>query len=341
MGVFFVESSTRACAYVRCELPARALSKVGINTQRTNHFMVNRRTGLPEAHEHFPAWVFQIPSGGDFEVQIVKNLKRAGKRIVVEFDDDYIHIPPGSKQLLADVRRPDQARSKIEIARLADVITVSTPELIPIYKRFCDNVVVLPNCIDIADYPKPKKKGKRLTIGWAGAQELGNFSLVASTLKQMVEDFSHVDIAIGGDRAAYELLKVDEARKTYLPPVPIEEFPKMIGNFDIALIPLKESAFNAGKSELKGLQYGAMSVPFLASDVPPYRRYSKMAGTNEFLIEKEKHWLPRLRNLVVDRALRNQMGRKARAVSESRQIYDHIGEWVKAYDPAGIGNSSS
>jgi len=339
VAVFFVETSTRACAYVRCELPARALARLRVGSRRANRFMVNDDTGLPDGHERFPTWVFQIPSGGESEIQLVKALRRAGKKIVVEFDDDYFHIPPGNKQLVVDALDPEQMRSKKEIAKLAHVITVSTKELIPIYQKFCDNVVVLPNCIDMADYPKPMKKGKRLTIGWAGAQELGNFSLVASTLKQMVEEFSHVDIAIGGDPKAYDLVKVDKARKTYLEPCSIGDFPKMINHFDIAVIPLKESAFNAGKSELKGLQYGALNIPFLASNVPPYRRFSRMAGSREFLIEKEKHWLPRLRNLVVDRKLRSQLGNKAYKVAESRQIDNQIGAWIEAYDPAGIGNS--
>jgi hypothetical protein len=341
MAVYFVTSKTKSVAYVRCQIPARALERVGVSSHCSNDVYCNNVTGLPDGHERFPVFVFQTPFGDKREVELVRRLKAVGKTIVVEFDDDMFHFPPGTRELLSNVQKKDNQETVREISRLADVITVSTPELVPVYKRFCPNVAVLPNCIDLDDYPKPKRAGKRLTIGWAAANELNNFALVASTLKHMVEDYDHVDIAIGGDPKAFDMVKVPANRKVWLEPCSIEDFPKMIRNFDIAVIPLIESKFNAGKSELKGLQYGALKIPFLASDVPPYQRFARMAGTQDFLITKQKQWLPRLRQLVNHKSYRRKLGHIAYEVAKSRQIDKNIEGWLDAYTRYGVDSNTA
>ena len=330
MAVYFLTTKTRACAYYRCELPARALAEVGVRSVTEPGVDVDPIDFMPKGHENFPVWVFQIPHGKGMP-GLARRLKAAGKVLIVEFDDNYFSLPTDNPQILGDTLNPEVIEIRKEVASLADMVTVSTPELIEVYRPYCDNVVWLPNCIDLDDFPEPKDKGERIIVGWAGAIGDDNTRTFASNMAQLVHDFDHVDLAIGGDKRVFDKIIVPPERKRYLGICSVEEFPEMINNFDIAVIPLAKNTFNDGKSELKGLQYGALKIPFLASDVAPYRRFCEIAQDDRFLIKKEKHWLPRLKELIADRALQQELGLVVHDVATRRQIKYHIGEWIEAY----------
>ena len=200
MGVYFIKTKTRPCAYVRCELPARAMFKRGVTSVGSQIVQIDG-DGLPLKHEKFPVWVFQIPNDLGNLVGLAHLLRKMGKAVVVEFDDDYFNYPTNNRQTVADVVDLGAVKSRMDILKLAHMVTVSTPELVPIYKRYNDNVVVLPNCIDLADFPKRRNDRKRIVVGWAGAQKCGNEVQILPALEQLVKENLKVDIAIGGDRA--------------------------------------------------------------------------------------------------------------------------------------------
>jgi hypothetical protein len=41
--------------------------------------------------------------------------------------------------------------------------------------------------------------------------------------------------------------------------------------FDVGIVPLNDIPFNHAKSNIKGLEYMAAGIPFIASDLPEYR----------------------------------------------------------------------
>jgi hypothetical protein len=65
-------------------------------------------------------------------------------------------------------------------------------------------------------------------------------------------------------------------------PVPVQEYPNWIcSNWQshIGIAPIADNTFNDSKSELKWLEYTALGVPTVASDVGPYKRVMQTAST--------------------------------------------------------------
>lgn len=81
--------------------------------------------------------------------------------------------------------------------------------------------------------------------------------------------------------------------------------------FDIGIMPLKDSPFARGKCAFKLLQYMAAGQPVIASPVGANCDVIEN-GRNGFLADTEEEWLTALRTLIDDSSLRRSMGAAGR-----------------------------
>ena len=80
--------------------------------------------------------------------------------------------------------------------------------------------------------------------------------------------------------------------------------------WDIGIAPLADTAFNRSKSAIKVMDYSALGLPVVASDVAAYR--GGIAG-GLLVANTETAWFDALSRLVRDPALRRRMAEEARA----------------------------
>jgi glycosyltransferase involved in cell wall biosynthesis len=97
---------------------------------------------------------------------------------------------------------------------------------------------------------------------------------------------------------------------------------------DIAVAPLEDNFFNSCKSNLRLLEYGAMSWPVVCSDVFPYQ-------TNNPPVIRVKHsvsdWLAALSKLIEDESERLRLGKALNAwVVNNYTLCNWAPEWVEA-----------
>ncbi len=102
-------------------------------------------------------------------------------------------------------------------------------------------------------------------------------------------------------------------------------------DFDIGLAPLADTPWNASKSHIKALEYAALGIPVIASDVPAYRSLV-VDGVTGFLVGSENEWRTRLTDLIADEAMRVEMGAKAREVAAGLTIQRGWKLWRDAYE---------
>jgi glycosyltransferase involved in cell wall biosynthesis len=82
-----------------------------------------------------------------------------GKKMVFETDDDYFHIPPDNPAYSL-IMKPEILTGYAEVLRMADMVTVSTPELREVVYPFNKNVHVFPNNVEYipcGDFMSPKR----------------------------------------------------------------------------------------------------------------------------------------------------------------------------------------
>jgi glycosyltransferase involved in cell wall biosynthesis len=247
-------------------------------------------------------------------------------RLVYELDDDPFEIERinPSYEVYSDPLVMDSLAHCVEVA---DLVTVTTELLAERMRKHNPNVVAIENRIDEFMLAMERPRRDKLVIGWAGGGSHGND--VASCvygLRRALDLNPQVEAHFIG--ADYRWLVKRPVRHTEWCQKTVDYY-KLI-DFDIGIIPLVETRFAVVKSHSKALEYAALGIPVIASDVAPYREFV-VDGVTGFLIRREHEWLGRLRDLISDEAMREQMGAKARELAAQWTIQKGWKEWETAY----------
>ena len=88
-------------------------------------------------------------------------------------------------------------------------------------------------------------------------------------------------------------------------------------SFDIGIMPLDDTPFNRGRLGYKIIQYMAVGIPIVASDVGLNRTVVE-DGKNGFLVKTPEEWVEKLSPLISDASLRRRMGEVGRKMAEER-----------------------
>jgi glycosyltransferase involved in cell wall biosynthesis len=282
--------------------------------------------------------VMQRPAGKN-GVRMLENLLGHTK-IVYEVDDDMLQVDPAGLPHLYDERARESIR---RCMRLCDLITVSTEPLAEQIRPINPNVVVLPNHIheDVLTLVRPKRD--RLTIGWAGGHShLPDMVTVIDPLRAVLDAHPAVDMHFAGfdytaavaphrgtDPASVDAQLRRQCRWSAWEVDVWRHYTRI--DFDIGIAPLAPIPFNECKSFLKALEYGALGIPTVAADLPPYRGFV-IDGVTGFLVRSEDEWRARLTDLIADRAMREEMGAKAREHAAGWTIQQGWRKWADAYE---------
>jgi len=251
---------------------------------------------------------------------------RLQSRLVYEMDDDPFEVEPHNPYYAAYMN-PVAHDSISHCIAVADVVTVSTPVLAERIAKINPNVVVLQNRIDESLLTLERPKNDRLTIGWAGSHShLHDIKLCAYGLRRIIDHHKDIDVHFVG--ADYRQIVGRPMRHTGWC-VNTMDYYRLI-DFDIGIAPLVPTRFAETKSHIKALEYAALGIPVIASDVDAYRDFV-IDGVTGFLVRREHEWLQRLRDLINDEAMRAEMGAKSRALAAEWTIQKGWQDWEKCY----------
>ncbi len=208
--------------------------------------------------------------------RLVAHTRRIGATLVFDLDDDLLTIPrhhPDAKLL-----RP---RSKIarRLVGAADVLWVSTPALAERLSTIRADAVVLENGLDERIWresagPALDQPVRILCMGTTTHDHDFNLILPAlCRLKDEYRDRIEIDIAgmSGGDLPAglNRIGPPHHATRSY--PGFVNWLSSAQPGWHIGLAPLLETPFNLCKSPIKAMDYAAIGLAVLASDMPVYR----------------------------------------------------------------------
>lgn len=256
------------------------------------------------------------------------NLPKLG---IVHMLDDLFGNLPGKHHLHNYHKREGNTRLRRAL-ELSDRLVVTTEPLREYYQAFVPETRVIPNALVEAtwfDLPVTRReRGGKLRVGWAGAQQhLGDLDMIQT----VVAHFStQVDWVFMGMCPPSIQPHVKEVH----PFVSIDVYPQTLANLDldIAIAPLEDNPFNACKSNLRLLEYGAMGWPVVCSDVYPFRTGNPpvLRVTNEC-----DAWIDALDSLLSDAELRQSLGDGLnRWVKSNFALSQHVDAWFHAiFDP--------
>ncbi|NTU71283.1 MAG: glycosyltransferase family 4 protein [Coriobacteriia bacterium] len=332
-SVFFAVNDYWACGWYRCQVPGAALERLGYSV------IVGHQITAHEI-EVSDVVVTQQPSRSP-QLSAIRAANAAGKLSVVELDDDVWNLVasnPGYEYW----SRPDVRRFAHQCVEEAQLVTTPTHYLADKLRKINPNVRVLPNMLPPTgwDFPKPKaQREDKVTLGWAGSvSHAGDFRVVDSVIHQILDRYEHVDMVVAGGP---ELIDIHQhPRLRHIGATDIESYPTLLEQFDIGLIPLADTTFNRGKSDLKFVEYSMLGIPSIAAKLEPYEKTVKH-GENGFLASSAKDWLKHLTRLVEDVELRRAIGAAAQAYARTRTIDSAIDRWERAYGLTRIAHEDS
>ena len=128
-----------------------------------------------------------------------------------------------------------------------------------------------------------------------------------------------------GDKIAFEILGVTAddtfapwAERVDLPAFAARSYPGFVdwcksqARWHIGVAPLVDDEFNRSKSPIKALDYAALGVAVVASDVPAYRGMVRHNATGLLVANEPQAWRQALRTVILDPRLRHELADRAR-----------------------------
>jgi hypothetical protein len=259
-------------------------------------------------------------------------LSRTTTKRVYEIDDDLFSLDQKSNPEGHEFYSiPEIQRNIKHCMTEADCVTVSTPKLAEIAGAFNSNVLLCPNAVPdwLVDLErKPAPDPSRVTIGWGGSQtHLMDFAEVVDPLRQLFRRRTDIDFhSIGANYLSGKIPRDRLFLSGWCPNV--EDYYRIV-DFDIAIAPLRPHRFNQAKSYIKALEYAALGIPVVASDVGPYRDFVEH-GVTGFLVKRPHEWNKYLAQLIEEPGTRLEMGFAARRKAADYTITKLLPNWKEA-----------
>jgi glycosyltransferase involved in cell wall biosynthesis len=233
-----------------------------------------------------------------------------GQIAINDIDDWYWGLDPSNEAWKASHPKYNKEENTVFYAAnvaASDYVIASTPYLAQrIKERWKLPVHVLENTVDVSRFI-PVEQSDTPTLGWVGstAHRSGDIEQVRGIFPQFLRDGKIKMLHAGHNpnaKSFSELIGIDQSLIATTPLRVFSEYPEML-TMDIGIVPLRDTPFNHAKSDIKGLEYAAAGIPFIASDLPSYRSLFESWNTGMFLAKRPNDWV-KATNKLIDKQLR-------------------------------------
>lgn len=249
--------------------------------------------------------------------------KEAGGRIFYDIDDDLLNAKELALRINSSIDVAQKRANRIKVfSSYADVVTVSMPPLADLLKPFCKDVRVIPNYLDEDTWwisrPRPNgpdcfpkdTSGKVIRIGYIGTQTHSqDLSIISDAVKMIEAEFKEtvsIEIIGGFQPNTTPFGQVITLPKKTEYPNFVEWLGKRV-NWDIGLIPLVDDQFNRSKSYLKFLEYSALNLAIICSDVQTYASIAKHEQNCLVAKNTTLDWYGAIKRMILDKKLREKL----------------------------------
>jgi len=226
------------------------------------------------------------------QYQIFDHLKKNVRTPrIYEIDDLLINIPKWN--MAHDYYSANEKYTK-RFLRESRAIIVSTEYLGNVYSKFNENIIVslnhLPKFIWGERKPKEFSNNKKRIL-WGGSSNHFNLKGNGGDMDDKLLNFirnstdKYQWIFKGGFPNELNDLKGKEIE--YHGWSTTHEYPNFLKslNVDLGIAPLEDNDFNKSKSNIKAIEYSALGIPGVYSNVEPYKNMSCIANNSEEFID--------------------------------------------------------
>ncbi|GAA0705496.1 hypothetical protein GCM10010193_70730 [Kitasatospora atroaurantiaca] len=332
--VFGWLADRNGCGHLRIEVPLGELARHGVASGYSDRIPKGRQGELLIDPDLFKTVIAQRTCNPG-PTLLWQNTARASRRprLIYELDDDLLDIDPSNTRAHAFFSQPHIRANLLTNLAVADAVTVSTEALASVVRQHTAAPIhVIPNYLPawLLDHERPSSGDDTVTIGWGGSStHQMDITQIGTHLRRIMERNPHTELHLMGTNYAKDWGISDRVRFTeWTQSVP--EYWRRI-DYDVMLAPLRPHVFNASKSALRPLEAAALGIPVVASDYGPYAEFVRHGETG-FLVKHDHEWGRYLRELVNDRAMREEMGAAGRRQAADWTVEGNVGAWAKVIE---------
>lgn len=242
-----------------------------------------------------------------FEWIIAKVLR---KKYIYDFDDA-IWLPNYSESNARFHRLKAYWKAKY-CMKWAHKITAGNDYLAEFAIKYNPNVQVIPTTIDTENYHNQTivYDNEKLVIGWTGSHTTMRYlNELLPILQKLEKKYDFTFTVISNETPTFQLKSLQFVKWTK--ENEIDELLK----FSIGVMPLQPDQWSNGKCGFKALQYMSLGIPSVISPVGVNTAIIR-DGENGFSPSGSEEWIDALDKLIVDKALRNSLGKKGQETVE-------------------------
>lgn len=268
---------------------------------------------------------------GPDTADVLEKIFKTGKPIVYETDDLLDNVPSDHPQYATFLPRIEKM---LEVIRRASLVITTTESLRDHYSRYNHNTRVFANHICQQRWetiPSTVKGNDVVTIGFAGTgTHLADIAMIEGALLRIAQRYGERVKFVFWGAVTNDLRNLPNATIIQVG-VPYIQYPSRLARleFDIGLVPLRDTPFNRCKSDLKWIEYSSLGVASVVSALPQFSSASTM-GLAVVVPNDEDAWYVAISRLIDDSSLRRALGAAAREyVFRERALENRIGAYAE------------
>jgi len=344
IGFLSAEPNSFACPYLRLYAPLTILQKnnfielLTLSQTTKGKLRLNleslAKCDIIIVQRQFPAL---IPYK-----ELVKHIDRSRQKIVYEFDDAFAKLPPSYVNYQYGIKISPLIEYYI---MKADLVTVSTETLKSYYNHLNNNVVVIPNCLDLQLWKEASQNNissSPVRILFSGTlTHSDDLGMIESAIENVLNEFrNRVRFFFWGN--IVERLRRYPQVKVFAKFTPdYAAYANILQNtpMHFSIIPLKDNAFNQAKSHIKWLEYSACKIPGIYSNIGEYRISIRNKETGLLVENTTEKWQKAMRDFIIDKTKRERIADAAyKEVFAKHTLEKNSQLWIQAFKNI-IGNS--
>ncbi len=214
---------------------------------------------------------------GAIEVESLIEQRRAlGRATLYEIADDLTAATPWRRRG-PSTRNVFHVGRQLRHAALADGVQCSSEGLRARYAALAPRTAVLDNLVAFPVAPPAKSSG--FVFGWAGTRSHAqDLAAIVPAIEAFCRRHGDATFALMGDAELHALFAgIAPSQRRFSTFGPYDDYRAFLDALHVGVIPLGDSQFNRGRSDVKLIEMAAAGVAVLAQDAPVYRPSADVA----------------------------------------------------------------
>lgn len=266
--------------------------------------------------------------------------KALGQTIIFDIDDWFHGLP--TTNIAFQTTHPDRdalwnRNHMLQMYSRCHGLICSTTFLTDYYKKKNPRTYEVFNSVDPDFFIRRVDVGGwKPTVGWVGIMiwRSGDIETLQGWLGNFLEKhdlkFYHAGMTYENPKEFAEIAKTNPDRLFGVPGCSPQFYGNILMPMDIGIVPLNKLPFNDAKSGLKGIEYAATGVPFVAQGSMEYKKLAAEGMGNA--ADKPRDWIRKMEALLDPAVRKQQSDRGYELVMEKYNIKKVVHLWLETIE---------